>query len=260
MEISSEKQYIKLLQGALDSNPDIQALALLNTPEGPDEVPGAGLSFMLITQAQKQGFYRSQISWLPRHEDIAFFTHDDTHVIRVFYQDGLLLDIAVYDKSELFLGQFDNYQLLFDHAGLNRDLDQVVQMTQLRAQTHQAPLEILWERLLYTLYKGLLRSDQKEALSAHHLLTQVGVDIVLQLLIALHPEWKAQHPDRSDIRLGWSRLSPHWDQVLSRLITLPAGQFVKELWNELTENICPQLPPECKKGSDWFNKLLSERK
>ena len=57
--------------------------------------------FFVITPPGGQEELRTDLTWLPEHERVALSVRETDHGLLVFYEDGHLLEFAVFDSEEI---------------------------------------------------------------------------------------------------------------------------------------------------------------
>lgn len=67
--------------------------------------------FFVITRPGQQEFFRSNYSWLPPHRKIVFTFRETAHGVKVLYEDGHLLEFAVFDLEELYLARVNRVRV-----------------------------------------------------------------------------------------------------------------------------------------------------
>ena len=67
--------------------------------------------FFLISQPGEQEELRQDLRWLPAHERIAFSFRETEHGLKVLYDDGHMLEFAVFDVDEIALAGVNRYRV-----------------------------------------------------------------------------------------------------------------------------------------------------
>ena len=83
---------------------------------GPDE--WSDHDFFLITDSGAQERFRTDLSWLPRADEIVLSFRETAHGVKVVYADGHLLEFAVFDFEETALAGVNRYRVLVDRDGV----------------------------------------------------------------------------------------------------------------------------------------------
>src|SRR3954447_20592792 len=74
--------------------------------------------FLVITRAGAQEEVRNDLSWLPNGERIALSLRETDHGLIVIYDDGHLLEFAVFDLEEIALAGVNRSHVLLDRGGV----------------------------------------------------------------------------------------------------------------------------------------------
>ena len=74
--------------------------------------------FFLITRAGEQEPLRQDLRWLPAHERIVFSFRETEHGLKVLYDDGHMIEFAVFDVEEIALAGVNRYRTLLDRGGV----------------------------------------------------------------------------------------------------------------------------------------------
>ena len=81
--------------------------------------------FFVITPPGGQEELRNDLSWLPRDDRIALSLRETDHGLIVIYDDGHLLEFAVFDLEEIALAGVNRYRVLLDRGGVEERVEQV---------------------------------------------------------------------------------------------------------------------------------------
>jgi predicted nucleotidyltransferase len=85
--------------------------------------------FFVVTHPGRQEGYRQDVAWLPRGDAIALAFRETDHGLKVVYDDGHLVEFAVFDLEELGLAGVNRYRVLFDEGGVEERLAEVAAAT-----------------------------------------------------------------------------------------------------------------------------------
>ncbi|HET7450137.1 MAG TPA: hypothetical protein VFJ78_06030 [Gaiellaceae bacterium] len=88
--------------------------------------------FFVITATGVQEELREEVSWLPHAERIAHWHRETEHGLQVFYEDGHLLEFAVFDLPEIGLAGVNRYRVLLDRGGVEARVREVAAATAAR--------------------------------------------------------------------------------------------------------------------------------
>ena len=81
--------------------------------------------FFVITPPGGQEELRNDLSWLPRDDRVALSLRETDHGLIVIYDDGHLLEFAVFDLEEIALAGVNRYRVLLDRGGVEERVEHV---------------------------------------------------------------------------------------------------------------------------------------
>jgi hypothetical protein len=134
--------------------------------------------FFVVTAPGIQEELRTDMSWLPDADRIVFWHRETDHGLQVFYDDGHLLEFAVFDLEELELAGVNRYRVLLDRGGVE------ARMAAVRTQTHARPRHDdthQFGKFLACVQVGAGRARRGEELSA----AMFVKDLALRFLVVL---------------------------------------------------------------------------
>ena len=74
--------------------------------------------FFLITRPMAQEALRQDLRWLPAFERIVLAFRETDHGLKVLYDDGHLVEFAVFDLEEIGVATLNRYRVLLDRGGV----------------------------------------------------------------------------------------------------------------------------------------------
>ncbi len=138
--------------------------------------------FWVITESGAQTCFRSELSWLPQHEQIVLAFQETAHGMKIVYDSGHLLEYAVFDLNELAVARINSYRLLLDRADLAAQLAAIQQQTRAEAQANHSDPRFHLSQLLTNLLVGAGRYARGEQLSGHRFVKEHAINHLLWLL------------------------------------------------------------------------------
>jgi hypothetical protein len=124
--------FTKTLQSNLEADPNVIGLILAGSTAGkrtPDQF--SDHDFLVITLPSLQEAYRTNLTWLPNYESIVLAVRETEHGLKVMYQDGHLLEFAIFDRTEISNAKLNDYAVAIDRS------DFAVMMERLEKQTSE---------------------------------------------------------------------------------------------------------------------------
>jgi hypothetical protein len=146
----------------LRADPRVAGLVAVGSMAAVDNQPDlwSDHDFFVITASGGQEELRSDLSWLPWRDLIAFAFRETDQRLKVFYDDGHLIEFAVFDLEEVRLAAVDRYRVLLDRGGVAERVAEVA------AAPHEQPTdEYLFGMFLSAVQVGAGRTARGERLS-----------------------------------------------------------------------------------------------
>jgi len=217
-------EFTQELRRRLEPDPRVLGLVALGSMSGepPEPDEWSDHDFFVVTRPGEQERMRSEVSWLPRADEIVLAFRETAHGVKALYRDAHLLEFAVFDPDELGLARVNRYRVLFDRADIE------ARMGALRDRTARElrPPDARW--LQGQFLTGLLiaadRHRRGERISARARLQAAAADLV-QLARQQLPARPGNVPDSLDplrrVEAALPQFSAALDEAL--LLSLPAA-------------------------------------
>lgn len=158
---------------------------------------------LLITIPGEQDTFRLGQFWLPEPDRIVLNFQETEHARNILYDDGHLVEAAVFDPDEMHVMRINAYQVLLDRANLTGSLDITQRMTEIKAATdrwtaqHTSTDEYLSGKFLVNLLVGVNRYRRGEVISATAFVKSYSLDHLLPLLVRYGADFEDAPPDRA---------------------------------------------------------------
>lgn len=135
--------------------------------------------FLVVTQGAGESF-RQDLSWLPSHETIAMRPRETAHGLKVIYENGDVLEFAVFEDSELELSSVNDYRVVLDRK------DIAERMAKIAKRSVPAPGDRAqdFELFLSLILIGVGRARRGESLAAEQHIKSYALSFALKLLRA----------------------------------------------------------------------------
>ena len=110
----------------LEADPRVIGLVAAGSTAERDYAPDewSDHDFLVITVPGVQEELRSNLSWLPRAEEIALSFRETAHGLKVVYGDGHMLEFAIVDLGELGAVALNRTRVLIDRGGVQVRVDE----------------------------------------------------------------------------------------------------------------------------------------
>jgi lincosamide nucleotidyltransferase len=195
--------------------------------------------FLVITGADGQEQLRTDLSWLPWFERIVMSFRETDHGLKVVYDDGHMLEFAVFDLEELGLAGLNRYRVLFDRGGVEE------RIAEIRAVPRpQRDDEHLFGMVVTAALVAGGRGRRGEVLSASFLVTW-GLTYLTRLISRHVPAENASLLDEFDSLRRFERVYPELAAELAAICRLPPSEGGPALLGVLDRElraVCPELP------------------
>jgi len=195
--------------------------------------------FFVITPPGGQEELRNDLSWLPDVDRIALSVRETDHGLLVIYDDGHLLEFAVFDAEEIALAGVNRYRVLLDRGGIEERVEHV-------AASPREPRDDLFlfgKTVTAALVAGG-RGRRGETLSAAFLVTW-ATTYLTRLLIRTLPADNASLLDGFDSLRRFESAYPVLGAELAAIVRLdPAagGPALLDLLERELRPLRPELP------------------
>lgn len=73
---------------------------------------------LVITAPGTPEDYRTDLSWLPGHEDLLLSFRETAHGLKALYRSGLVVEFAVFDRGEFAGCVLNHYEVALDRGGI----------------------------------------------------------------------------------------------------------------------------------------------
>jgi hypothetical protein len=192
--------------------------------------------FFVITPPDKQEELRNDLSWLPHHDCITLSVRETDHGLIVIYDDGHLLEFAVFDLEEIALAGVNRHRVLLDRGGVEERIEHV-------AANPRPPRDdvFLFGKTLVAALVATGRGRRGETLSAAFLITW-ATTYLNRLLIRTLPSRNASVLDGFDSLRRFERAYPELGAELAAIVRLDPAEGGPALLDVLERELRPVRP------------------
>jgi lincosamide nucleotidyltransferase len=231
MDIRGYHDYTRLLIQALEKNPKVIALVALGSMVELDYHPDqwSDHDFFVISEPGAQEEFRSDLSWLPEDDQIAFWFRETEHGLKVVYENGHLLEFAVFDLQELELAKVDRFRVLFDRGRVKNALDQITARTILDAESAVVDDSLLFGQFLTNLMVGVGRYQRGERLSGDEHTKRYAFSHLVALINKYLPSPNANLLDRLAPSRRFEFVYPELASEMEQLLYMPAPEAAAQM-------------------------------
>jgi len=184
--------------------------------------------------------FRQDPSWLPDADRLVLWLRETVHGMKAVYDDGHLVEVAVFTTEELEVARVNDYRVFFDREQV---ADRVAGLAAAEPPWDDAErAAFLAGQYLTNLLVGVSRFARGESLSAHHFVQSQAVDHLLELIAMVVPPQRPGALDPLDPRRRFERVYPAISARLERALRLPLPQAALALIDLAEVHVEPQMP------------------
>ena len=179
--------------------------------------------FLVVKEGAGEGF-RQDLSWLPNSTNIALHPRETAHGLKVVYQNGDVLEFAVFEDSELELSTANDYRVALDRADLTARMAKIAERS-IPSEVNRAQE---FELFLSLILIGVGRARRGEVLAAEQHIKGYALDHALRLIRLAKPV----DASRKDSLNAYRRFEfdyPELGRELQDLMLRPAEESAKSL-------------------------------
>ncbi len=194
MEKAAYEAFTAELVGNLGDRSDVLGLVAVGSmADGPDV--WSDHDFLVIADPGAAEALRTHLTWLPAHERIVLSFRETAHGVKAVYDDGHLVELAVFAPDEIGLALLNRTRVLLDRADVTDRVAAVVAGTPDRIPEVAESDAYLEGQLLTGLLVGVQRHRRGEHLSGIDFVHRYALRHFL-VLLARHVE--ADRPEVKD--------------------------------------------------------------
>jgi hypothetical protein len=194
MDRASYDAFAADLTAALRARPEVLGLVAVGSFAGGAD-QWSDHDFLVIASPAATSALRADPSWLPQHDRLVLHFRETAHGMKGVYDDGHLVEYAVFAPDEIALARLNRTRVIFDRADVTaRVADAVAGTPDLEAADAESD-DYLHGQLLTALLVGVQRHRRGEHLSGIDFVHRFALRHFL-VLLARHVE--AARPEVRD--------------------------------------------------------------
>ncbi len=246
MDDKEYRAFTDALRTSLEADPRVLGLIAVGSMAERETRPDAWSDhdFLVVVSPGTQESLRNDLGWLPDHPRVVYWFRETAHGVKLLYDDGHMLEFAVFDPDELHLGRFNRYRVLLDRTDLARRMAEIVGATQDACRAEARDDSYLIGQLMTNVLVAYGRWVRGERLSARAFLGQAVTHLV-RLLGTYVPAGAPELLDNLDplrrFELGYPALGAALNEVLDRPLPAAASGLLELARQELAGRM-PQFP------------------
>lgn len=244
MELHEYDRWIARLTAWAEAETGVIGLVALGSTAGTSHPPDehSDHDLFVVTCEGEAGRLRADFGWLPEAERIVMVHVETEHGRGVVYDDGHLVEVAVFDDHELELARVNAHRVLVDGADITARLAAIAERTAAERSVDDVDGSYRLHSFVSHLIVGAGRYARGERLSANERIRGAAARALLGLLAEHVP---ADHPDRFDSLDPHRRFEQAFPGLGARLadaVDLPLPDAAAELLAVAEEHLVGRLP------------------
>lgn len=178
---------------------------------------------------------RADLRWLPEPDRIVLTYRETAHGVGAIYDDGHLVEAAVFDESELDVARVNTYRVLVG----GEDMRQRVARLRVEAGTREPANEL--GRFLTQLVIGVNRAGRGERMSAHAMVKGRALETLLAVIGDVVPPDEPVQLDDLDRHRRFEAAYPHLAASIEDALALPVPDCADALLAVAETALAPSL-------------------
>ncbi len=238
------QRFLDDLLARLEAEPEVLGLVTTGSTAGGGHAPDAWSDhdFWVVVAAGRGEAFRNRLTWLPDPARVAYAFRETPHGLKVIYDDGHLLEYAVFEPAELAVAKVNDYRVLLDRAGIGDALAGVRGQTLRWAAAAYADDRWLMGQVLTHTQIAVGRFYRGERLSSHHYFRSLAIENFVRLVVRHVPPTRPDLRDDIDPRRRFEQVWPELGDRLDALLLMPVPSAARALLRLISEVLRPHLP------------------
>jgi lincosamide nucleotidyltransferase len=179
--------------------------------------------FLVVHEGTAEGF-RKNLSWLPNHGQIALHPRETAHGLKVVYQNGDVLEFAVFQDSELELAAANDYRVDLDRKDIADRMEKIAKRS-IPAEVNRSQE---FELFLSLILIGVGRARRGEVLAAEQHIKAYALNNALRLIRLVRPV-SASKKDSLNAYRRFELDYPELGGELGEVLLMPTEESAKSL-------------------------------
>lgn len=237
MDLVRFRELSARLTANLSARPEVRGLIFLGSAADGARTPDEYSDHDFFVVAEDAEPLRRDLDWVPDHARLVWVHRETAHGLKLLYDDGHLLELAVFTTAELGWARGDTWRVAFDRGG-QPSLEQHLRRN---LEAPRTPTDRPWlvRQGVLDLVIGARRWARGEFLAAHRRVFADALPKLLEVLVAHVP---AEHPeliDPLDALRRVERSRPALGRALGEVLPWPADRAAAALFELLVRTLAP---------------------
>lgn len=217
MQRTEYDAFTQRLRANLENDPRVVGLVALGSMAETSRVDRwSDHDFFVITAAGVQEDFRANVTWLPDAARVVLNIRETAHGLKIIYDDGHLLEFAVFDVEELGAARINAYAVLIDRERIAERCAQLQQHSEVSSRN----LERDYQMFLALLMVGAGRCVRGEVISGSVFIKTYALGHLLPVLAEYLTSADKARLDNLDAYRRFERVFPQVGAVINEALLL----------------------------------------
>jgi hypothetical protein len=214
----------KELTHSVAKRPEVIGLIFVGSAAATERVDQySDQDFFLVVREGTGESFRQDLGWLPSHEEIALSPRETAHGLKVVYQNGDVLEFAVFEDSELELSSVNDYSVALDLQDIAERIAKIAKRSIPKPSNRAQEFELFLSLILI----GVGRARRGEVLAAEQHIKSYALSFALKLIRSANPT--NQNADSLNDFRRFERDYPQLAGELHEIVLFPTEAAAKAL-------------------------------
>jgi len=237
---------------------DVVGLVAVGSTAGTDHLPDefSDHDMFVVTRRGAAAALRGDLGWLPHADRIVMIHAETEHGRGVVYDDGHLVEMAVFDDDEIGLVKLNAYRVLVDLADLEARLALIAERTAAGAAADDPDGSYRFHTFVEQLVVGLNRCARGEVLSANHRIRGDATTALIGLLGEFVPSEHRAHRDNLDPHRRFEQAHPDLAARIAAALESPVPVVATRLLTIAEEQLAGRLAAATRAAFDAVRSVV----
>jgi len=221
MDAERYRAFTLRILAAVRPDPNVLGLVALGSTADDARAPDdhSDHDVWVVTGPNGQPRYRDRQDWLPDADRIVLVFRETEHGVKVVYDDGHLLELAVFALDDLAVARANVHRVMLDRADVT---ERVASLVRPPPPVEAAHIAWLFGQALTHLLVGAERAARGETLSGHRFVRERAVERLVSLVAALEPS--DDGTDDLDPYRRFEVTHPEWAGAIETAVREPVAR------------------------------------
>jgi hypothetical protein len=244
VDLDGYQQFSHRVQMRLAAMPEVLGLIATGSMAGGEREPDewSDHDFWIVAEAGTAARLRMDPSFLPAADRIVLHFRETPEGTKVLYDDGHLVEYAVFEPDGLELARVNHYLVLVDRERIAQRVEARRAATQEESEAMGGDVAYLTGQFLTGLLVGVGRYRRGERLSGGEFVKQHAITHLLRLIAATaHPSLTGDLDD-IDPRRRFEAAFPEEAAAIQTALSLPTDDAARALLEMAERRFADHLP------------------